>query len=308
MNTLKANGIDLCWDSLGDNDAPCILLIAGLGTQMLRWPLPFCETLVARGYRVIRFDNRDAGCSSHFTDYPAPDFGALAAALAVGQRPSVPYTLHDMAGDAIGLLDALGIERAHLVGRSMGGMIAQIAASEYPNRILSLTSIMSSTGNPSLPSASQDVMTLLTRNAPNPLEDEAGFLAHSLAFARRIASPGYPFDEEAHRALILAEARRAYDPTGFGRQMAAIAAAGDLQPLLGRITVPSLIVHGADDELVPAACGKDTASSIQDSEFMLINGMGHDLPSALYQTLADAIDRLARRSAKTKADIGVVQS
>jgi pimeloyl-ACP methyl ester carboxylesterase len=296
MKIHKVNGIDMSCDSFGDHNATAILLIAGLGTQMIRWPVLFCEALVARGYRVIRFDNRDAGCSSHFADSPAPDFAALAAALAAGQRPSVPYTLHDMASDAMGLLDVLGIKRAHLVGRSMGGMIAQIAASKYPERVMSLTSMMSSTGNPGLPSASPEVMAMLTQPAPNPLEDEAGFLAHSLAFARRIASPGYPFDEEAHRALVLEETRRAYDPTGFGRQIAAIAATGDLRPLLARITVPSLIVHGTDDLLVPAACGKDTASSIRGSEFMLIDGMGHDLPSSLYQRVADGIDRVARRA------------
>ena len=137
---------------------------------------------------------------------------------------------------------------------------------------------------------------MLTHSAPNPLEDEAGFLKHSLAFARLIASPGYPFDEETHRSLILEETRRAYDPTGFGRQIAAIAASGDLRPLLVKITVPSLIVHGTDDLLVPAACGKDTASSIRGSEFMLIDGMGHDLPSSLYQRVADGIDRVARRA------------
>ena len=302
MTTHKVHGIDLYCDSFGDHNTAVILLIAGLGTQMIRWPVLFCETLVARGYRVIRFDNRDAGCSSHFTGYPAPDFAALAAALATGQRPSVPYTLHDMANDAIGLLDVLGIEHAHLVGRSMGGMIAQIAASKYPKWVMSLTSIMSSTGNPSLPSASQEVMTMLTRRAPNPLEDEAGFLEHSLAFARRIASPGYPFDEDAQRALILEETRRAYDPTGFGRQIAAIAAAGDLRPLLAKITAPSLIVHGTDDLLVPVACGKDTASSINGSELMLIDGMGHDLPSSLYEKVAEGIDRVARRAINTCAN------
>lgn len=296
MTILKTNGIHLSYDILGDKAAPAILLIAGLGTQMIRWPAPFCRNLVARGYCVIRFDNRDAGCSSHFTDYPATDFGALAAALAAGQRPSVAYTLFDMAGDAIGLLDALAIKRAHFVGRSMGGMIAQIAASVYPERVLSLTSIMSSTGNPSLPSASQDVMTMLTRRAPNALVDQTGFLENSLAFARRIAGPGYPFDESAHRALILEETRRAYDPTGFGRQLAAIAATGDLRPLLAKITVPSLIIHGADDALIPAACGKDTASSIRGSELMLVDGMGHDLPSPLYQTVANGIERVARRA------------
>jgi pimeloyl-ACP methyl ester carboxylesterase len=203
-----------------------------------------------------------------------------------------------MAGDAIGLLDALGIERAHLVGRSMGGMIAQIVASTYPTRILSLTSIMSSTGNPALPSAAPDVMAMLTRRAPDPRADQAGFLEHSLAFARRIASPGFPFDEQAHRALILEETRRAYDPGGFGRQLAAIAATGDLRPLLAKITAPSLIVHGAADALIPAACGRDTATSIQGAKFMLIEGMGHDLPSALYQTVASAIDRTAHRSTR----------
>jgi pimeloyl-ACP methyl ester carboxylesterase len=299
MTTHKVNGIDLGFDSFGDDNAAAILLIAGLGTQMIRWPVLFCDALVARGYRVIRFDNRDAGCSSHFTSHPTPGFAALAAALASGQQPIVPYTLHDMASDAIGLLDVLGIEHAHLVGRSMGGMIAQITAGKYPERVMSLTSIMSSTGNPSLPSASQEVMTMLTQSAPNPLVDEVGFLEHSLAFARLIASPGYPFDEEAHRNLVLEETRRAYDPAGFGRQIAAIAATGDLRPLLAKITAPSLIVHGTDDLLVPAACGKDTAASIRGSELMLIDGMGHDLPFSLYQRLADGIDRVARRAINT---------
>jgi pimeloyl-ACP methyl ester carboxylesterase len=299
MATLQANGIDLAYDSFGDSNAETILLIAGLGTQMIRWPVPFCENLAAKGYRVIRFDNRDAGCSSHFTDAPVPDFGALAAALAAGQQPRVPYTLHDMADDVIGLLDALGIEHAHLVGRSMGGMIAQIAASKYPERIKSLTSIMSSTGNPALPSGSQKVMAQLTQPAPRPADDEAGYLEHSLSFARLIASPAYPFDEKAQRALILEEARRAYDPGGFARQIAAIGATGDIRPLLAKITVPALVVHGATDALIPAECGRDTASSIAGAEFMLIDGMGHDLPAALYQTVINGIVRTACRSIGT---------
>lgn len=293
---LEVNGITLSYESFGEDDAGTILLIAGLGTQMIRWPVPFCENLTARGYRVIRFDNRDAGCSTHFTDCPVPDFGALAAALAAGKRPDVPYTLHDMAGDAIGVLDALSIEKAHFVGRSMGGMIAQLAASEYPKRVSSLTSIMSSTGNPDLPTAAPDVMAMLTRRRPHPAEDEAGFLEGSLAFARRIASPGYPFDEEDHRALILEETRRAYDPAGFGRQIAAIAATGDLRSRLTGIEAPTLVVHGADDPLIPPACGRDTAFCIPGADFMLIDGMGHDLPPALYQTVADGIARTAHRA------------
>lgn len=297
MASIEANWIALAYESFGNDDAETILLIAGLGTQMIRWPLPFCACLADSGYRVIRFDNRDAGCSTHFTDSPAPDFAALAAALAAGQGPRVPYTLHDMADDAIGLLDALGIAHAHLVGRSMGGMIAQIATSKYPGRIRSLTSIMSSTGNPALPPASPEVMDKLTRPAPDPLVDEAAYLEHSLAFARLIASPAYPFDEPAQRALVLEEARRAHDPGGFARQVAAIGATGDLRPLLARIAVPALVVHGADDLLVPPACGRDTALSIPGAECMLIEGMGHDLPAALYRMVADGIVRTARRSA-----------
>jgi pimeloyl-ACP methyl ester carboxylesterase len=296
MATLKTREVELAYDSFGDDRAEAILLIAGLGTQMIRWTVPFCEDLAARGYRVIRFDNRDAGRSTHFSDHPAPDFGALAAALAAGRRPDAAYTLSDMADDAIGLIDALSIGRAHWVGRSMGGMIAQAAASEHPERVLSLTSIMSGTGNPNLPSAAPDVMALMTRRAPDPRKDEAGFLEHSLAFARRIASPGYPFDEAAHGALVRVETRRGYDPAGFARQIAAIAVSGDRRAQLATIGAPALVIHGADDPLIPAACGRDTASSIPGAEFMLIEGMGHDLPPQLQKTVADAIDRTARRA------------
>ena len=296
MTVLEANGITLSYDSFGDDGDEAILLIAGLGTQMIRWAIPFCENLTARGYRVIRFDNRDAGYSTHFTGHSTPDFGALAAGLAAGKPPDVPYTLYDMAADAIGLLDALAIDRAHFVGRSMGGMIAQVAASEHPRRVLSLTSIMSSTGNPKLPSAAPDVLAMMTRRAPNPLADEAGFLEHSLAFARRIAGPGFPFDGEAYCALLMEETKRASDPTGFGRQIAAIVVAGDRRSRLARITVPTLVVHGTDDPLFPSACGKDTASSIPHAEFMLVEGMGHDLPPELYQVVADGIELIAHRA------------
>jgi pimeloyl-ACP methyl ester carboxylesterase len=298
MATVETNGITLNYDSFGDDRDEVILLIAGLGTQMIRWTVAFCEALTARGYRVIRFDNRDTGCSTHFTGYPAPDFAALAAALAAGKQPDVPYALRDMAADAIGLLDALAIDRAHFVGRSMGGMIAQIAASEYPGRVLSLTSIMSSTGNPKLPSAAPDVMAMMTRRAPDPIEDAAGFLEHSTAFARRIASPHFPFDEATYSALVLEETRRAHDPMGFARQLAAIAVSGDRRSRLARITAPTLVVHGADDPLIPPACGEDTASSIPFAEFLLIDGMGHDLPPELYDVVAGGIERMARRTAR----------
>lgn len=289
MPNLKANGITIEYDEFGPEDAGPMLLISGLGVQMIRWRGTFCQALAYKGFRVIRFDNRDAGLSTHFDAAPAPDFAAIAGAIGRGERPNVPYTLHDMADDAVNLLDGLNIGRAHLVGRSMGGMIAQLVASKFPERTLSLSVIMSSTGNPGLPTAPPEAMDMLTRAAPDPSLDEAGFLDHCVATARFFASPAYPFDEVAHRALALAELRRAYHPTGFARQIAAIAATGDLRPWLKRIQVPTLVVHGTDDKLVPERSGRDIADNIMDAELMLLPGMGHDLPSELYDRLADAI-------------------
>lgn len=289
MNKLNANGVELAYDTFGDDAGEAMLLIAGLGTQMIRWANPFCEALAARGYRVIRFDNRDAGCSTHFSHLTAPDLDALVAAAMAGKQPDVPYTLHDMAADAVGLLDALGVGAAHVVGRSMGGMIAQILACEHRERVLSLASIMSSTGNRNLPQTPPDVMAMMMRPAPDPATDQDGFLAHGLAFARRIAGKGFAFDEHAHRALILEEWRRGHDPAGTARQIAAIAATGDLRPRLAAITAPTLVVHGADDPLILPACGRDTAESIPSANLLLIEGMGHDLPVALHDRVVEAI-------------------
>lgn len=294
MPSAPANGIDLHYESFGRDDGEALLLISGLGAQMIRWPVSFCEDLAARGYRVIRFDNRDAGLSTDFSAVLAPDPITVSAAVKAGLQPEVPYTLLDMAADVVGLLDALSIQRAHVVGRSMGGMIAQLVGSEYPERVLSLTSIMSSTGNPALPAAAPDVMMMLMRRAPNPLEDEAGYLAGGAAFSRRISSPGYPFDEAGRRTLLLAELRRAYHTGGFGRQLAAIVATGDNRARLAKITAPTLVLHGADDPLIPVACGQDTAANIPGAQFMVIEGMGHDFPMALHGMVADAIERNAR--------------
>ena len=296
MDIVKANGIDLACESFGKTNDATILLIAGLGTQMIRWTTPFCEALASRGYRVVRFDNRDAGCSTHLNEHRPTDFATLVAALMAGHQPELAYTLADMAADAVGLLDALDIVRAHVVGRSMGGMIAQIMASEYPDRVRSLTSIMSSTGNPALPQATPDVMAMMMRPAPDPVADEPGFVAHSLAFARRLAGACYPLDDETHCDLVREEARRAYDPAGFGRQLAAMACAGDRRTRLATIRAPSLVIHGEDDPLIPPACGRDTAASIPNADLMMIDGMGHDLPPVLHLPTIDAIDRTARRA------------
>lgn len=295
MLLVRANGIDLAYDSFGDESAPPILLIAGLGAQMIRWTEPFCRALAARDLRVIRFDNRDSGLSTHVSDAPAPDF----AAMAVGVMPLAPYMLDDMAADALGLLDALGIERAHLVGRSMGGMIAQIMASRYPSRVLSLTSIMASSGNPTLPSPEITLMAMMTGAAPDPLVDQDGFVEHRLRFARHLASPDLPFDDSQQRALILTELLRGRDFGGAARQMVAVAVDGDRRERLARITAPALVIHGSADPMFSLAHGEDTAAAIRHARFLPIEGMGHDLPEVFHATVVDAIERLAREKCHT---------
>jgi len=288
MPVLRANGVDLAYDSFGDADAQPLLLIAGLGTQMIRWTDAFCTNFARRGFRVVRFDNRDSGQSTVFSHSPPPDLRALMA----GQRPEIPYTLADMAADAVGLLDGLSLERAHLVGRSMGGMIAQLAAATYPERVLSLTSIMATSGNPALPPPAPDVMAMMMAPTPDPVGDERGFLDHRVAFARRIAAPDLPFDETWHRALALAELRRGWHPGATARQVAAISADGDRWARLAKVTAPALVIHGSADPLFPLAHGRDTATAIPGARFLPVEGMGHDLPEAFHSPVLDAIRAL----------------
>lgn len=296
MPKTKANGIEIEYDCFGNNDAEAVLLISGLGTQMIRWNETFCRILAEQGYRVIRFDNRDAGLSTHFDRASIPDLTAVADAVSRGEEFHVPYTLFDMANDVVGLLDSLMIEQVHVVGRSMGGMIAQLLASEHAERVLSLVSIMSSTGNRELPQAGPAVMAAMTSPTPHPFEDEKGYLAHCVAFSQVIAGRGYPLDESAQSDQALAEVRRAYNPTGFWRQIAAIAAAGDLRPRLVNITAPTLVLHGSDDPLVPPEAGKDTAANIKGAKLLIVEGMGHDLPSSLFGFMAGVIADNARRT------------
>lgn len=289
MPKVSANGISIEYDSFGAADSAPLLLIAGLGMQMISWTVRFCKILASRRFRVIRFDNRDAGLSTHFAEASVPAFAAIAGALARGERPQIPYTLRNMADDAVGLLDALGIEQAHIAGRSMGGMIGQLVAAQHPGRTLSLTSIMSSSGNPALPASTPEAMTVLTTRPPHPLEDEQGFLDHSVRAARVLSSPGFPFDEGVQRARALAAAKRAYDPAGFGRQIAALVANGDRRALLNSIAVPTLVVHGTADPLIPMAAGEDTAANIPGARLRVFEGMGHEIPPELYEAIATAI-------------------
>ena len=301
MPQVKANGLSFEYDITGkDGDEP-ILLIMGLGAQMTLWRQPFLDKLAAKGYRVIRFDNRDAGLSAKLESLGPPDMGAVLAAYAQGQLAPAPYDLSHMAADAVAILSALGIERAHIVGASMGGMIAQLVAADYPERTLSLTSIMSTTGNRALPPAKPEAMAVLNTPAPNPNEDMEGYLASAIASARVIGSPGYPIVEANQRDLAKSNALRSYYPLGFLRQYAAVLASPDRRPKLAKVTAPSLVIHGEADPLVPVDGGKDTAAAIPGAELLLIPGMGHDLPPALYDTIVDAIARVAAR-AKAEAE------
>ncbi|WJS97776.1 alpha/beta fold hydrolase [Novosphingobium humi] len=290
MPIIQANGVELAYDSFGEADATPVLLIAGLGTQRIRWTAPFCQDLAARGLRVIRFDNRDSGQSTPFSHAGTPDFAAMMA----GRKPQIPYTLEDMAADALGLLEALDIERAHVVGRSMGGMIAQIMASRHPERVLSLTSIMASSGNPFLPAPEPDVMAMIMGPSPDPRVDEAGYVAHCLRFARQIAAPCLPFDEAGQRALILEELRRGWHPGAPARQMAAIATDGDRRERLAEITAPSLVIHGTADPLFPLPHGEDTAAAIPGARLLAIRGMGHDLARPFHAAITDAIIQMVQ--------------
>lgn len=301
MPQVHANGIRLEYESFGRDTDPVALLIMGLGAQLTRWPVPLCEKLAARGFRVIRFDNRDIGLSTRFDGAAVPDLRMVVAARMTGLPVKLPYTLHDMAADTIGLLDALRIQQAHLVGASMGGMIAQIVAADYPQRVLSLTSIMSTSGNPALPPPTPAAAAILMTRAPNPANRDA-YVAHGLNALRTTGSPGYPFDEAAARERILNEAARSYNPAGFARQIAAVTVSGDRREKIRRISAPTVVVHGADDPLVPPAAGRDTAENIPNAELRLIPGMGHDLPPPLYDTIIDAIDSAAKRSAAASPD------
>jgi len=296
MAQAKANGITLEYDVHGDAGRDAVLLINGLGSQMTRYPPAFCERLAARGFRVIRFDNRDVGLSEKIESAGAPDMGAVMKALQEGRTPPVAYTLAEMAADAVGLLDALGVAKAHIVGMSMGGMIAQLVAADYPDRTLSLTSIMSSTGNPALPRATAEAMAVLNTPAPDPSKDLEAYVAHSIRSARTIGSPGYPYDEALLRERAIGDMRRCYYPQGFQRQYAGIMASPDRRAKLKTVTAPTIVLHGADDPLVPLAGGRDTAENIPGAELRVIPGMGHDMPPSLYDTFIEAICAAAQRT------------
>lgn len=292
MRRARANGIELEYETFGRADDPALLLVMGLGAQMILWHEEFCEALAARRLHVVRFDNRDVGRSTWLEEAGMPD--VLAAMAATTQRQPVPsaYLLRDMAADAAGLLDALDIDAAHVAGASMGGMIAQTLAIEHPARVRTLTSIMSTTSHPDLPAATPEAMAVLL--TPAPTEREAA-IERSVEVWRTIGSPGFPVDENEVRAQAARAFDRGVNPAGVARQLVAILASGHRREALGDVRAPTLVIHGSDDPLIPDAAGRDTAASVPGAELLLIEGMGHDLPRALWPQLIDAIAKHAGR-------------
>jgi pimeloyl-ACP methyl ester carboxylesterase len=278
MPRARNGAVELEWESFGDGQPETVILVNGLGSQMTRWPEAFCEILVARGYRAIRFDNRDTGLSTW---------------------PAEAYTLADMAADAVAVLDAAGVARAHIAGISMGGMIVQRMAIDHPGRVLSMTSIMSAPGARGTLTSTPEAMAVLNTPPPDPSADFEAFIAATVRNARTIGSPAYPWTDAELRARAEAEYRRAFNPPGVARQRAAIEADGDRTPGLAKLKIPVVVLHGEDDPLVQPIGGQATAAAIPGAELRMIPGMGHDLPPALYDTVVDAICAAAARAKLT---------
>jgi pimeloyl-ACP methyl ester carboxylesterase len=288
MPQIDANNLTLEYDVSGPENAPPILLIMGLGMQLIAWPDALVAQLVAKGFRVIRFDNRDIGLSTKFDHLGSPNIAVEAAKFMFGFPLKAPYYINDMAADTAALLDALGIERAHVVGASMGGMIAQNLAANFPSKVRSLTSIMSSTGRRSLPRPTWKARSAIM-SKPAKRGDIEGATARMKSVFRTIGSPGFPEDEKTLHDFCARHVTRGYSPPSTARQLIAIAASGDRTQAVRRIVVPTLVIHGNDDPLVPVAHGIETAREIPGAKLSIINGMGHDLPMALLPRLAEEI-------------------
>jgi len=290
MPVVEANGLRIDSEVHGDPGAPVVLLVMGLGMPAALWPDAMVQTLTAAGFRVVTFDNRDAGGSTRFEGVRVPNV-LRAIGRALLRRPvSAPYTLHDMAADAVGLLDALGVERAHVVGASMGGMIGQVIAAQHPARVLSLTSIMSNSGNPERRIAFgrwKALRAIIHR--PPPPDDHDAVVRHLIRVFGVIGSPGFRDEIEQARPIFERVARRGLYRAGTARQLLAILATGDRRPLLQQIRAPTLVLHGADDPLVPIAAGRDTAAHIPGATLEIIEGMGHDFPPSLMARIATRI-------------------
>lgn len=288
MGEARNGDVTIHYEAFGDPSDPCLLLVNGLGSQCIAYRSEWCERFVAEGFFTVRFDNRDTGLSTHFSG--VPDFAAVDEAVAAGRSPEVPYLLADMAGDAIAVLDALGVEQAHVMGLSMGGMIVQQLAIDHPHRLRSLTSVMSTTGDPDVGQASDEARGVLF--GP-PAADRDGAIARSIAGLRAWGSPDHLDDERT--AAITGEAYdRCFDPAGVARQMAAIVSSPSRTEALGSVTVPALVLHGDRDDLVDISGGRRTADAIPGARFVVLEGMGHDYPPAYWDRWVQLVTDHAR--------------
>lgn len=288
MGRAAANGIEIEYETFGDPTDPPLLLVMGLGAQMVSWDVGFCEELVDRGFYVIRFDNRDVGLSTK-VDAEVDVMAEISSAMS-GGPVGAPYRLSDMAADAVGLLDALGIDRAHVVGASMGGMIVQTMAIEHPERVQTLTSIMSTTGDPDVGQPTPEALTVLF--TPSPTE-RAAAIEHAVGVSRTIGSPGDLFDEPAARSRAERSFDRCFYPMGVAHQLLAILASGSRSEGLRRLEVPALVIHGDADPLVTPSGGRRTHECLTGSTYLELEGMGHDVPRPLWPTIVEHITKLA---------------
>jgi pimeloyl-ACP methyl ester carboxylesterase len=293
----KANGIELAYEQIGDAGDPPVLLIMGFGCQMVSWPDGFCEEFADRGFHVTRFDNRDVGLSTHLTEAGTPDIGALLR----GEGPRPPYLVEDMADDAAALIETLSMSPAHVVGVSMGGMIAQALAINHPGQVRSLTSIMST---PSMGIGAPTAEAQAALMVP-PAKNKEEYVEQSVRTFAVIGSPGFPYDEDLRRSIAAEQYDRDPDPSGNARQMVAIFSSPDRTPGLRLLDVPALVIHGTADPLVQPEAGKATATAIPGAELVLEQGMGHDLPAELWSDIIDHIETLARRADATGDGVDV---
>ena len=285
MPKANVNNIEIEYETIGDPRSKPLLLIAGLGSQLLAWSDEMCENLAKSGFYVIRFDNRDVGLSTKFEDGGIPDMTKIGAAYSHGEIPEVPYTLEDMADDAVGILDALNIDKTHVCGASMGGMIAQILAYRHHSRVLSLTVIMSTTGNPELPPSKPEI--LMQFFAPVPSEREA--YIEEMVKRDSLIYGTFSYDEDQSREYRTKEYDRNYYPEGISRQLAAMAVPGNIKPKISAIRAPTLVIHGSEDPFNHIEAGKEIATMIPGAELLILEGMGHSFPRELIPQIIDAI-------------------
>jgi len=286
--TTKANGLELAYEQIGNPGNPPVLLIMGLGSQMISWPDGFCEQLAERGFHLTRYDNRDSGRSTHLTDAGTPDIEAFIR----GEEQEPPYLVADMADDAAGILEALSLSPAHVVGVSMGGMIAQSLAIQHPRDVRSLTSIMS-TPSIALGAPTDEALAVLV--AP-PAMSKEDYIEQSVRTFAAIGSPGFPFDEKWQRMIAAESYDRDPDPSGRARQLLAVISSPDRTPGLNHLDVPTLVIHGKEDPLCRPEAGEATAAAIPGAELVLEEGMGHDLPEALWHHIIARIEAIAHRA------------